>query len=330
MNQFFVPIAGKFVSEQNAKFSKCGDLYFVSEPDYSIFTSEELDGYRYLKQNDPPHDVAVVIRTSNVSKMLKEYIKLPVNQYNLSDETIGKIKKGVDLRILDIKDVVEICDTLLEFDRVDVFELLYMNGNFPIDEYIKESKYPTVKFLKYIEDPIKNHSKTISTIKAEITLKKFICARQLKISTEDTCEMVQIKLIDHSCFDGLYDTHRKLEILFSLGAIALTKEQIEKINKGRHPEYYPTIKELHDAIRFNTNIKTVGIHPYKETTSNGVIITKSQQTKSTKTATQEQKTQTANLNEKKQEQARQQKEAEDQIDKIFAEAQKNVEEGCEK
>ena len=164
-------------------------------------------------------------------------------------------------------------------------------------------------------------------------LKKLICARQLRLSVKDTQNLVSIKLLNHNFFKGLFDTHMRLEVLFSFGAIALTEEQISRINEGLREECYPTIKEAFNAIRFNTNIQTVTSHPYMQTISEGVCVAKAPQSKvEAENCTSAQferkfKQQAEQESKKKIEQEQNQKEAEDFVDEIFAEAQKNIERG---
>ncbi|MBQ3494086.1 MAG: hypothetical protein IJA69_01585 [Clostridia bacterium] len=308
----------KYFQDKKPKLCKYYDkniqdyVYFIKNPKYDEVSKADEENYRYVPQKYPYEKMQqtsdLQLRTRVAVSALQSVIK-DGKDLSYSDECT--IKQRIDINLYSMLWIVELCDSLIKNNKYYCFELIYHYGNLNMEQYMKASKIATD--YKYIENPcaifFETTKMTILDCMTSEGLKKLVCARKLILSEKQQNELYMKNILNWSS-PSIDDNRIKcLEVLFKYGAIGLTKQQAKKIAKDfRTKELAPSIASV--VTSTFDEVQLLYRNPFEK--ANDV----------SKAA--DKKTQT--FVQKENEKIKQQEvEAEDEMDKIFAEAQKNIE-----
>ena len=286
----------------NFEFAKCGNLYFVTNP----ITYSDADVVHYTtlcnkKRSSGPTDFRVEARTDVQIKKIDEALKKGKPIVVSGGLIPIDFVMGIDVTLLNQSYVFELCDTIIDKKRFDLFNLIYFYGNLPLEQYLEATKHDTAVFYRYIDKPTKTYKICPSVVEGlEIEeLKKYIVANKLHIAVDETDNLMMFRVLNSvRSVKVLPSLIKRAEVLFSHGAIAFTAEQLKTLyncSGGSADKIYPAINQCYLA-------KFCEKQKIEEVISCPFLSKK----------------------EKEKEQKREQ-EAEDEMDKIYAEAQKNVE-----
>ena len=297
--------------------SKC----FIKNPDYGEVTAKMLQAYTFVPQKNAynpnfPHYDGIESNTDYIVDAAKDVIKEDSWFHRYAKELLET--KGINLDLYDDDEVFRLCDKLLINGKLEEFELLYHYGNLNFEKYLANSDLLPRYFIKYISDVTRDsHLEGVSTLLESMTLeeiKKLVCTRKLKLTDSQQKKIYCIKILDGSPVieknDAIF-----LETLFSLGAISLTQVQAMRIIRyAGYESIAPQIAKVAKGSLPDFHLVNVNEYPFKDKDCYEEAM------KQIRTKMVDQKL--AEIEEREKERT---KEAEDEMDKIFAEAQKNIE-----
>ena len=315
----------KYFQDKKPKLCKYYDkniqdyVYFIKKPKYDEVSKADEENYRYVPQKHPYEKMQqtsdLQLRTRVAVSALQSVIK-DGKDLSYSDECT--IKQRIDINLYSMLWIVELCDSLIKNNKYYCFELIYHYGNLNFEKYLANSDLLPRYFIKYISDVTRDsHLEGVSTLLESMTLeeiKKLVCTRKLKLTDSQQKKIYCIKILDGSPVieknDAIF-----LETLFSLGAISLTQVQAMKIIRYAGYELIaPQIAKVAKGSLPDFHLVNINEYPFKDKDDYEEAM------KQIRTKMVDQKL--AEIEEREKERA---KEAEDEMDKIFAEAQKNIE-----